>query len=279
MRRPHTDTDHTDEGGGKILRPKKSLGQNFLTAPGIAAFIAEAATKAGSDTILEIGPGKGVLTRELLSRAKKVVAVEKDDELVSYLSKEFSNEIAAGTLELIGGDALVDTPEKLGLLPYSFSVAANIPYYITGEIMRMLLSGGTQPSSMTLLVQKEVAERIVAKDGKESILSISVKVYGAPHYLKTVKAGAFYPAPKVDSAVLQISNITKDVFTEVSEEQFFTVIKAGFAHKRKQLAGSLGSVFGKEKVSEALAAASLSPTIRPENLSVSDWLRLTGSLL
>ena len=275
MARLRTDTS---EGGRNPVRAKKSLGQNFLTAPSIAELIAKTALQSNPKTVFEIGPGTGMLTRALLANGAKVTAVEKDEELYARLREEFSSETQSDLLTLICGDALVETPEKLDFKPQSYSVAANIPYYITGEIIRMLLTTKTKPSSITLLVQKEVAERIVAKDGKESLLSNSVKLFGTPIYVKTVKAGSFSPAPKVDSAILHIENVSNEKLGVISEEDFFEILHAGFGHKRKQLGKTLGEQFGKETANRALSVCNILSATRPERLQVADWLCIATHL-
>src|SRR3990172_2215572 len=178
------------------MRAKKSLGQNFLTSRGVARDIVVAAQITPDDVVLEIGPGKGFLTEGLLQKAKKVIAVEKDERMVEYLKDKFREEIRNGKLELIHQDILSFDISR-------FTLVANIPYYITGEILRTFLSGDLQPQRMVLMVQKEVAERIVARPssrragtGKESILSMSVKVYGTPCYIQKVPARYFSPKPK-----------------------------------------------------------------------------------
>jgi 16S rRNA (adenine1518-N6/adenine1519-N6)-dimethyltransferase len=245
------------------MRAKKSLGQNFLMHARIAERIADAAALTRKDVVLEVGPGTGMLTRPLLARAGKVIAVEADAELAQGLRATFAAEIAQGSLELITGD-IREFP--LETLPEGYKVAANIPYYLTGELIRRLLTAERQPASMTLLVQKEVAER-VAREKKGSLLALSVKAYGIPKYEFTVPRGAFRPAPNVDSAVLAIRGISRANFASTEEEaRFFELLRAGFAHKRKFLAKNL---------TEAGIAAELSdPKARAEDLALSDWLAL-----
>lgn len=221
---------------------KKSLGQNFLTSTKALSDIISAADVNEGDQVLEIGPGRGVLTKELLKRGAKVTAVEKDRVLVGILAEMFALEIETGQLAIIEADILEFDTSSMSS-PYK--LIANIPYYITGQIFRMFLEGtcedAHQPLSTTILVQKEVAERVIARDGKESILSMSVKVYGEPRLVSVVKRGSFNPAPNVDSAILHISGISKDFFTsnQISEKVFFEVLKAAFAHKRKIIAKNL----------------------------------------
>ncbi|MDO8567066.1 MAG: 16S rRNA (adenine(1518)-N(6)/adenine(1519)-N(6))-dimethyltransferase RsmA [bacterium] len=248
------------------MRAKKSLGQHFLMHARIAERIALTAKLKLSDVVLEIGPGTGMLTRELLKLAGKVIAIEADRELFEKLQTVFAGEIANGRLELIHGD-IRNYPLPTAIAgSYGYHVVANIPYYLTGEIFRMFLEADTQPSSMTLLVQKEVAERI-ARSKKESILSLSVKAYGITKYEFTVKRGAFKPAPKVDSAVLATRDISRKNFkTREEERRFFTLIKAGFAHKRK---------FVRKNLSDAgLSAGSIPEKARAEDVALSTWLEI-----
>lgn len=245
------------------FRAKKSLGQNFLMHARIAERIALAAHLSPGATVFEIGPGTGMLTRELLKLAEKVVALEADDELFEKLRTDFANEIAENRLELLHGDIRTFDIAKL---PEGYTLVANIPYYLTGEIFRMFLASRNQPSAMTLLVQKEVAERI-ARSEKESILSLSVKAYGTPKLEFTVPRGAFSPAPKVDSAVLTIRDISRKNFaTNEEEERFFALLHAGFAHKRK---------FVRKNLAEAsLPQGDIPEKARAEDLPLSVWLAL-----
>ena len=242
---------------------KKSLGQNFLMHARIAERIAKTAELTSESVVFEIGPGTGMLTRELLKLAGKVIALEADQELFDTLQGDFASEIAEGRLELISGDIRTF---NINQLPEGYMLVANIPYYLTGEIFRMFLTAENQPSSMTLLVQKEVAER-VARSKKESILSLSVKAYGTPKYEFTVPRGAFSPAPKVDSAVLAIRDISRNNFaTKVEEEKFFTLLHAGFAHKRKFVRKNLLEV--------GLPSGDIPEKARAEDLPLSVWLVL-----
>lgn len=257
------------------MRPKKSLGQNFLMHARIAERIAEAAGLSPHDTVLEIGPGTGMLTRPLLARAKKVIAVEADHELTERLTETFKKEISEETLSLVYGDIRAFDPSSI---KESYTLVANIPYYITGEIIRMFLSAKHKPSSMTLLVQKEVAERI-ARAKKESLLSLSVKAYGTPKYQFTVPRGAFRPAPSVDSAVLSIQNIRSDAFpSPKAERRFFDALHAGFAHKRKLLARNLEAIAPAERIQEAFRTASIPEKARAEDLLLPAWQELARLL-
>jgi 16S rRNA (adenine1518-N6/adenine1519-N6)-dimethyltransferase len=261
------------------IRAKKSLGQNFLKSKAALREIIEAAALNPEDIILEVGPGKGILTEALIERVKKVIAVEKDDRMIAHLSQTFAGQIASGKLELIHGDILEIKPETVGLRNGGYKIVANIPYYITGQFLRTFLAGTVQPSLMVLMLQKEVAKRIVARDEKESILSISVKVYGMPKYVSTVQAKYFSPEPKVDSAILLISDISKKFFADLpgataeqKEEQFFALIKKGFAHKRKVLAQNLE--IATEKRTKLFLQITANEKARAEDLSLDQWKKL-----
>jgi len=258
---------------------KKSLGQNFLMHPATAERIVQAAGLSKKERVLEIGPGTGMLTRALLKEGHNVTAVEADGELLKELTQTFKKEIKAKKLMLVHEDIRTF---NLSSLPKEYSLVANIPYYITGEIIRTFLTAKQKPRSMTLLVQKEVAVRITGrgeKNHKESLLSLSVKAYGSPKYCFTVPKGAFRPAPKVDSAVISIQDIRKDAFRNSKEEgSFFELLKTGFAHKRKVLAGNLALNYGHNKVKKAFEAARIPPKARPEELSLEDWRTILKNL-
>lgn len=254
---------------------KKSLGQNFLMHRQTAERIVGAALLPEGARVLEIGPGTGMLTRELLNAGMRVIAVEADYALIPDLEATFANEVGEGMLTLESADIRTfDTTSIKGV----YHLVANIPYYITGEIIRKFLTAPNQPASMTLLVQKEVAVRI-AREKKESLLSLSVKVYGTPSYCFTVPRGAFKPAPNVDSAVLRIGNISRAGFKDKKEEdRFFEVIRAGFAHKRKRLAKNLEDVCEKDAIRLAFTVAVLDENARSEDLSLDTWKVLTKEL-
>ena len=252
-----------------MIKAKKSLGQHFLAdQTARATIIATANLKAG-ETALEIGPGEGFLTAALLETGATVIAVEKDDRLINLLTEKFTEAIKNKKLELIHADILDFLKAKSYKLKANYKLTANIPYYLTGQIIRHFLSTPNQPQSMTLMLQKEVAQRIVAKNSKESLLSISVKAYGAPHYLRAVPRGAFRPTPKVDSAIILIDKINKNNFREISEEKFFVLVKQGFDQKRKMLRAKLGLT------TEELASCGVNPKDRAENLTVDQWLCLS----
>lgn len=255
-----------------MVYPKRSLGQNFLRSKKILGDIVRAGNVLPGETVLEVGPGLGSLTETLLATGAQVIAVEKDHRLIPILQKKFSSEIASGKLILIENDIL-DFDVSCSMLHVPcYKLIANIPYYITGALLRKFLGAEKQPSTMVILLQKEVAERIVARDKKESLLSISVKAYGEPRYVETVKAGNFSPTPKVDSAILAIENISKKNFDDCSEEKFFAIVKAGFAHKRKKLFGNLG--LNKNEKKAISAKTGIGENSRAEDLTLSEWKSL-----
>lgn len=245
------------------MKAKKGLGQHFLNSASALSAILEAADIQADDVILEIGPGRGALTDKLLGLAGKVVAVEKDKELVEYLRSRFAAELTEKKLILIEKDIL-----KLNIKDKKYKIVANIPYYITGAVLKKFLSAKRQPESMVLLLQKEVAERIASKNGKESILSISIKAFGRPKYVKKVPAGAFNPPPEVDSAILAVYDISRKNFNGIDEKKFFSTVKRGFAHKRKILRGNLGAS------SEIMASCRIDLKARAEDLTLAHWLCL-----
>ncbi|MBP6945729.1 MAG: ribosomal RNA small subunit methyltransferase A [Candidatus Pacebacteria bacterium] len=258
----------------KVRRGAK-LGQHLLTNVGIARAVAVAANVTHGDRVLEIGPGKGMLTKEILSLGGIVTAVEKDPAMVSVLKEKFTDELSSGLLTLIEGDARDYTPDKV-FPKGAYKIAANIPYYITGELIRSCLTAKNKPVSLALLVQKEVAERI-ARSKKESILSLSVKAYGTPKYIKTVSRGSFNPSPSVDSAILAVYDISNKNLKKIEEEDFFRIVKAGFAQKRKTLAGNLRKILGVNS-GEALERVGIPGKARAEDITLDQWFALTKYL-
>lgn len=261
------------------MRAKKSLGQHFLKSERALRSIVEAGNIGEGDTVLEIGPGRGALTEKLLATNCRVLAIEKDDELYDFLKNKFEKEISLGKLNLVHDDILNFKPVTYNLTDRNYKLISNIPYNLTGIIIKKFLEIDTQPKTIVLLVQKEVATRIVATNKKESILSISVKVYGVPKYIETVKAGSFVPAPSVDSAIISIEDISKEFFKNISEEDFFQMIRTGFQSKRKKLTSNISTIFPKNMVETAFQKLGLDPNTRAEDVNIENWRKLASSLI
>ncbi len=258
------------------LRPNKRLGQNFLSDPNILMKIVSAAGVTRSDRVLEIGPGLGSLTRHLAVSAQSVTAVEIDRKLFPILTKlleYFPN------VKLIQGDMLELDPMALMESP-GYLVVANIPYYITSALIRHLLESTCQPARIVLTVQNEVAQRICATEGDYSLLALSVQVYGKPEIAFRIPAGAFFPSPKVDSAVVRIRLYPEPIVPAPQIDQFFKLIKAGFSQKRKTLRNSLSSGlrYSPPVIEDWLRRHDIDPMRRAETLALQEWQSLTLSL-
>ncbi len=259
------------------LFAKKSLGQHFLNSKHVLEQIIAAGNIQKGESILEIGPGTGILTKALLETGSIVTAVEKDVRALELLKITFEKEIESEQLILVEGDILEMGEEKLPKSSEgSYALIANIPYYITGAILEKFLEHGPRPSRMVLLVQKEVAERIVARDGKESILSTSVKAFGTPKIIAKVPPGAFTPPPTVDSAILSITQISDALFARDNTDiaQFFKIIKAGFAHKRKFAKRNVEAALPKEVIEAVWEKIHLNPKIRAEDMTLEEWISI-----
>ncbi len=255
--------------------PTKYMGQNFLINNSVLNHIITAAELTPEDTVLEIGPGLGVLTRALAEKVKKVIAIEKDRSMIKILQetlKDYPN------VEIIHEDALTyqNTLTK-------YKIVANIPYYLTSALIRKFLEETHRPECIVLLIQKEVADRICAKPPKLNLLGVSVQFYANPKIITRVSKECFWPAPNVDSSVIKISPITRD--NAPSSETFFQVVKAGFSHPRKQLVNNLcilksknGVTLDKYTVSSWLAISNLMPEQRAQTLSIDQWILLTKTL-
>jgi 16S rRNA (adenine1518-N6/adenine1519-N6)-dimethyltransferase len=252
------------------------LGQHFLKNPHYAEILVREAGVGTEDIVLEIGPGEGALTKYLLRAAKKTIAIEKDERLAEKLHETFAYEIVQGSLRIVTGDVRDIVPEDVGLEAGKYVLAANIPYYITGELLRKFLETAVQPRTIAFLIQKEVAERIT--DARESILSLSVKAYGKPRIATKVSKGNFNPPPKVDSAILVVENISKQNFVDVREENFFSLVRTGFASKRKKLINNLSRTHDKDTITKAFRACNISIDARAEDLPVDKWLALAKIL-
>jgi 16S rRNA (adenine1518-N6/adenine1519-N6)-dimethyltransferase len=279
------------------INPKRSLAQNFLTDPAHLARIAAAAELAPTDTVLEIGPGLGSLTQHLATQAGHVVAVELDDRLISLLREQFAHQ---PHVQIIHGDILALDPGELvgsgascafpvhdpacSSVPTghgSYKVVANLPYYITSAVLRHLLEATNKPTRIVVLVQKEVAERICAKPGDLSLLAVSIQYYAQPTLVHRVPAGAFYPPPKVDSAVLRLDLLPKPAVADVTTDDFFRVVRAGFSQKRKQLANTLsaGLHIPKPVLIDTMEKVGIDPKRRAETLTLTEWGELCRAMI
>ncbi len=258
------------------LRAHKGLGQNFLQDPQALEQIVSAAEIQLTDTVLEIGPGLGSLTRYLAVSAKEVVAVELDENLLPPLKAVLA---PYQNIRLIHGDILKLSPNDL-IIEKDYIVVANIPYYITSAVIRHLLESQSKPRRIVLTVQKEVAQRICAQPGDLSLLALSVQVYGKPHIAAHIPAEAFFPAPKVASAVLCMDIYPSPLIKVELLEPFFKLIKAGFSQKRKTLRNSLSSGLhiSPTAAADLLTRSNIDPQRRAETLSIEEWEHLSENL-
>lgn len=257
------------------LRPATAAGQHFLLDEEVVASMVSAAGVGEGDTVLEIGPGFGVLTQALLNAGAEVVAVELDQRLVNYLQQRFRGE---KRLTIIPGDIFkVNIPEVFNDRPYH--LVANLPYSATSLVLRNFLTLSPQPEQLVVMIQKEVAERVTAEPGAMSLLSVMAQYYSTPAYLFEVPKTSFYPAPAVTSAVIACTDIHQPDSDEV--KRVFRLAKAAFAGKRKQLHNTLQSFAGTspEELDKKLKKTGISPTARPQELGVDDWRRLAKNLL
>jgi 16S rRNA (adenine1518-N6/adenine1519-N6)-dimethyltransferase len=261
------------------------LGQHFLVDPHAVCKIVDGAEVGSEDTVLEIGPGPGILTVHLAERARRVIAVELDDEMLDPLRQALTGK---DNVKIVHGDILEQEITALvGDGPYK--VVANLPYYITSAILRHLLTSKNRPSCLVVTVQREVAERIVGTPQKRqrhkqstrmSLLAVSVQFYGQPRLLARIPAGSFRPVPTVDSAVLRIDTYDPMPWDVEDERLFFQIVRAGFAQSRKQLGNALqnGLRFPPEQIADALEAAGIDRRRRAETLSVAEWVVLSDAL-
>lgn len=254
------------------LPAKKSLGQNFLTSAVVPRWMCEAASVEKGDVVIEIGPGTGVLTKELLKRGASVVAVETDSRMIAILKEKFRCELTSGKLKIIYGDIRTLTL-KNQLPPSPYKVVANIPYYLSGFLLRLMLESDPPPTTLVFLMQKEVVAR-VARSKKSSLLALAVQIYGTPKYTKTVSRGHFLPIPKVDSAILTITNISHQALPATARKKFFALLHSGFQSKRKQLVSNLQKIIPRVVINDFLIDHNLPSTSRAEDLSIVTWLEL-----
>jgi 16S rRNA (adenine1518-N6/adenine1519-N6)-dimethyltransferase len=267
------------------IRPRKGLGQNFLVDPAHRARIVAAADLTNADAVLEIGPGPGVLTELLAEQAGRVVAVELDDRLIPYLRARFAARphvaiVHGDILKLDPGALMADTAgEAEGAGGYK--VVANLPFYITGAVIPHLLEASPAPVVTVLTVQREVAERIVAGPPDMSLLAVGVQLYAVPEIVGRIPAGAFYPMPQVDSAVVRLVRREERAVPDVPVKQFFRVVKAGFSQKRKQLRNALaaGLSVAPCKAEAWLTAAGIAAQRRAETVTIAEWGELARVVL
>ncbi|MFQ5825995.1 MAG: 16S rRNA (adenine(1518)-N(6)/adenine(1519)-N(6))-dimethyltransferase RsmA [Dehalococcoidia bacterium] len=259
------------------LRPRKGLGQHFLVDDGVLGRIVSAAELNHQDAVVEVGPGLGMLTQELAKAAAQVIAIELDSQLTRALEQILA---PLSNVRIINADVLALDPARLMAeyfpLSSQYKVAANLPYYITSPVLRHFLGASHRPGLMVVMVQKEVAQAIVASGGRASLLSLQVQFYGRPRIEGYVAARSFYPAPKVDSAILRIDPYEEPPVTVPDEDGFFRVVTAGFAAPRKQLRNSLALGLGLPpgEVAGLLERVGIDPRRRPETLSLDEWARV-----
>ena len=260
------------------LQPRKKLGQNFLADPVALGRIVAASELSSDDLVVEVGAGVGTLTRLLAEHAGRVVALELDNGLVGILREELAD---LSTVEICHGDVLGFSTAEFS--HRGFKVIGNLPYYITSAVLRHFLAHVPRPELMVVTVQREVADRIVAGPGQMSLLAVSVQFYGQPRVVTRVPAGAFYPAPKVDSAVMRI-DVGEDPAVSleegIDEAWFFRVVRAGFSQKRKMLRNSLsaGLALSPAAVGALLEAAAVDARRRAETLNLEEWARVASAL-
>ncbi len=255
------------------LNPSKKYGQNYLISDNPIRKMVEAADIRPGDRVYEIGPGFGVLTFELLKSGARVCAFEIEQKLRPYWEEQ---QVKYPNLEIVWGNALRLWGSYVANEKGSYKVVANLPYQITSEVLETILESDTPPETVVCMVQKEVAERIIAKPGDMSILAVSIQYFGTPRIVARVGKGSFFPSPKVDSAAVGIGNITSRKDSKI----FFKLVKAGFHHKRKMLANNLRDALHLEKevIEHHLESLNLPSGVRAEALSVDDWIKLSKLL-
>jgi 16S rRNA (adenine1518-N6/adenine1519-N6)-dimethyltransferase len=246
--------------------PKKSLGQHWLNDRKALQAVVDAADLNPKDVVLEIGPGQGSLTDLLVEKANAVIAVELDKALAARLPQR----VQAGNLEVINENIL---EFDLTTMPPNYKVAANIPYYLTNNLLRVLSESSNPPAKMALLLQKEVAERLAAAPGQMSLLSVSVQLHYEPVLKEVVPARLFTPPPKVDSQIVSLTKRPMPLFDNLDDKLFFQIVKAGFAGRRKKLRSSLaaGLRIGKSDADKLLKKAGINGDRRAQELSLQDW--------
>ena len=244
------------------ITPKKSLGQNFLINAGILEKIVDAAEITKEDTVLEVGPGTGNLTKLISEKAGRVVAIEKDYRLIEDLRIKFPN------IKLVEDDILKFKPEEHDLKDNAYKIVANIPYYLTSNLLRIIFEKWPKPKLIVLTIQKEVAQRIIAKSPDMNLLALSIQLYSEPKIIGYISKGSFRPIPKVDSAIIKL--IPKEGIGVKNNEKILTIAKKAFSGKRKQLQNTLPEI--------NFESLGINPKSRPEELSISDWLKMASEV-
>ena len=261
--------------------PNKLMGQHFLIDNEVLQKIIASAHIGKQDVVLEVGPGTGILTKELAKKAKEVIAVEKDPLLAETLQKQLAEEKIKNVVLLIK-DVLHFNPKEHGLQKGKYKIVANLPYYLSARFLKKFLTDPESPEEMILLLQKEVAERIIARPPNTTLLSLSVQIYAKPEIICEVSKNSFHPKPKIDSALIKISGISQKFFKEnkLEEKTFWKLAKAGFSQKRKTLVNNLSGAFNMQKtgLEEIFKETHINPMARAESLSLKQWVMLTTAL-
>lgn len=266
------------------IKPKKSLGQNFLVNEGVYKKVVTALEIKGDDVIVEVGPGLGTLTGYLAESGAKIIAVEKDRLLIDHLKNKFKDD---KNVTIIESDVLKFDPRNYQLRTTNYKLVGNIPFYLTSHLIRTVFEKWPHPEKIVLMLQKEVAQRIVAKPPDMSLLAVSVQYYSKPEIVSYVSAGSFYPPPEVDSAIIRL--VPGEQFTAYSNNtenyklktvNFFRVVRAGFAGKRKQLLNNLaaGLKISKQEIQQKLSLIDINPQRRAETITIEEWQKITNSL-
>jgi len=257
------------------IHPNKRLGQNFIIDAAVIEKMLDVAQVDDEDTVVEVGPGSGTITEVLAQRAQSVIAVEKDPQMIKLLHKELER---YKNVEIIEGDILKFEPADHEPTFNEYKLVGAPPYYLTARLFRHFLQdAGQRPSLIAVIIQREVAQKIIADPPKSNLLAISVRLYGTPAIQKIIPKGSFWPVPEVDSALLTVTNITEP---SVDEKSFFRIVRAGFSSPRKQLLNNLSAGLGisRENTAHWLKNSGLKPTQRAQELSLQQWLQLVKSV-
>ncbi len=258
------------------IEPKKSLGQNFLMTESIYHAIVEALDLVSTDTVVEVGPGLGTLTQFLADKKARVIAIEKDTELTKHLRKKFTD---TRNITIEEGDILEWQPTAHNLKAGEYKVVGNIPYYLTSHLLRIIFESWPTPQKIVVMIQKEVAQRIIAKPPAMSLLAVSIQYFANTKIIRHVPAGNFYPSPDVESSIIALT--PHAITRKVPDALFFKVARAGFSEKRKQILNNLSRELHLDKntITEILTKSSIDPKRRAETLTIEEWQRLTEHIL